>query len=111
MQDEKNEKKTLASYFTKKVVLGLSVIATLFAIIGGIWGFETHYATNKRVDKVEIAQAQEVKEVEIQLAGALENTQHKLDARYWQFMYEVFSKEALEIKRQMRRYRLSSLAA
>lgn len=55
MQDEKNEKKTLASYFTKKVVLGLSVIATLFAIIGGIWGFETHYATNKRVDKVEIA--------------------------------------------------------
>lgn len=98
------DKKTLASYFTKKVIVGLSVVASLFAIVGGIWGFETHYATNKRVDGVEVAHAEDISELEIQLAGALENTQHKMDVKYWQFMVNKFSEDALEIKRQMRRY-------
>lgn len=102
MPDE--NKKTFASYFTKKVVWGLSVIVALFSIVGGIWAFEAHYATNTRVDKVEIVHADDINGLEIRLAGALENTQHKLDVRYFQFMYDKLSNDLMELRRQMRRY-------
>lgn len=104
MPNKQNEKKTWTAYFTKKVITTISAVAAVFTLVGAIWGFETHYATNKRVDKVEIAQAEEVKDLEIQLAGALENTQHKLDVRYFQFMYDKLGQDLNEIRRQMRRY-------
>lgn len=94
----------IGEYFTKKVVVVLSAVATVFTIVAGIWGFETHYATNTRVDKVEIAHADDIKGVEIRLAGALENTQHKLDVRYFQFMYDKLGDDLNELRRQMRRY-------
>jgi ABC-type thiamine transport system substrate-binding protein len=94
----------VADYFTKKIIVGLSVVATILTIVGGIWAFETHYATNKRVDRVEIVHAEDMKQLDIELAGALENTQHKLDVRYFQFLHDKYTQDVLELKRQMRRY-------
>lgn len=31
--------------FLNKITLGLSVITTLFAIVGGIWAFDSHYVS------------------------------------------------------------------
>jgi len=98
------DKKTWTSYFTKKVIVVLSAVATVFAIVGGIWGFEVHYATNTRVDKVEVYAEKEVQNLEIKVAGALENQQYKSDVRYFQFMYDKLTNDLFELKRQMRRY-------
>lgn len=94
----------IAGYFTKKVIIVLSAVATVFTIVAGIWGFEAHYASNKRVDKVEIVHANDIKGMEVQLAGALENTQHKMNAKHFQFMYDTLTNSMFELKRQMRRY-------
>jgi hypothetical protein len=99
-----DDKKSLTSYFTKKVIIGLSVIATLFAIVAGIWGFETHYATNKRVDIVVSAHAKDLKQLETKISGTLERSQYKMDVRYFQFLHEQLARNMLEVKRQMRRY-------
>lgn len=104
MPEEEKEKKTWGSYFTKKVILILGAVATVLTIMGGIWGFEAHYATNKRVDTVVKSAEKDVNDLEIQLAGALQNQQYKSDAKYWQFMYERLLKDLTELKRQMRRY-------
>lgn len=104
MPDDEKEKKSWGSYFTKKVILILGAVATVLTIMGGIWGFEAHYATNKRVDKVVLSAEKDVEELEVQLAGALQNQQHKSDAKYWQFMVERLTKDLYEMKRQMRRY-------
>jgi len=102
MADE--TKKSWTSYFTKKVVAILAAVATVSTIVGAIWGFEAHYATNKRVDGVAIAAEKKVEDLEIQLAGAFENQQAKADAKYWQFMLERLMNDLTELKRQMRRY-------
>jgi len=104
MADEVQDKRSIASYFTKKVVVSLSAVATVLTIVAGIWAFEAHYATNSRVDGVAIAAEQKVEQLEIQLAGAFENQQHKSNAKYWQFMLERLMKDLSELKRQMRRY-------
>lgn len=104
MNNKRQGKKIWTYYFTKKVIVSLGVVATLLTIVGGIWAFENHYATNQRVDKVEMKSTEDVKELEIQIAGALENQQRKSDVRYWQFMYDKITNDIFELKRQMRRY-------
>ena len=94
----------IANYFKNKVVAGLSVIVTLFTIVAGIWTFNDHYASNKRVNFIEVAYAEDMKKVGQQLSKALENTQHKLDARYFQFLYDQYSQDAMDMRREMRRY-------
>ncbi len=98
------DKKPIGSYFTKKVVAVLSAFALVFTIVGGIWAFEAHYATNKRVDKVVVSASSEVQELEIQVASALERQQYKSDARYWQIEYDRIVSDLMELRRQIRRY-------
>lgn len=104
MAEEDINKKSIGSYFTKKVITTLAAVATVLTIIGGIWGFEAHYATNNRLNSVAMAAEKDVSQLEVQLAGALQNQQFKSDAKYWQFMYERLLKDVTELKRQMKRY-------
>lgn len=94
----------VAEYFKNKVVAGLSVIVTLFAIVAGIWSIDDHYATNKRVNLIEVAYAEDMKKIGEQLSKTLENTQHKLDARYFQFLHDKYTSDAMNMRREMRRY-------
>jgi len=98
------EKKSWTSYFTKKVIVSLSVVATILTIVGGIWAFEAHYATNSRVDHVVKMGEEKVVDLELQIAGALQNQQHKSDVRYWQFMYDKLTTDINNLRRQMARY-------
>jgi tRNA U34 5-carboxymethylaminomethyl modifying GTPase MnmE/TrmE len=104
MADEVQDKRSIASYFTKKVVVSLSAVATVLTIVAGIWAFEAHYATNKRVDKVEIRTVQEVIELEQKIANALENQQYKGDIRYFQFMLDKNRNDIYDIKKQMQTF-------
>jgi len=83
----------VTDYFTKKIVIGLSVITTLLAIIGGLWGFDSHYAS-----------AKDMNGLEIRVAEGFENTQNKLDVRFLQFMYDKLTQDMYDIKRQLSRY-------
>ena len=85
-----------------KTILG--IITAILVIIGAVWGFGFTFATNERVDKVEISSGKKVVDLEIQIAGALQNQQSKSDVRYWQFMYDKLTNDMYEMKRQMRRY-------
>jgi hypothetical protein len=85
-----------------KTILG--VITAILVIIGAVWTFGFTFATNERVDKVEITSGKKVVDLEIQIAGALQNQQSKSDVRYWQFMYDKLTNDMYEMKRQMRRY-------
>jgi len=98
------DKKSIGSYFTKKVITIMAALATVLTLVGGIWGFEAHYATNTRVNNVVLVAENDVDRLEVQLAGALQNQQYKSNAKYWQFMYERLIKDLTELKRQMRRY-------
>ena len=78
---------------SKKFALILGIITTLLTMIGSIWAFESHYATNKTVEKLEI-----------QIAGALENQQLKGDVRYFQFMMDKIMSDIFILKRQIEKY-------
>lgn len=80
------------TFWTKKVITGLSVIATLLAIVGGIWAFENHYATSE-----------DVKNLEVQLASALQNQQLKTDYKFYQFLYDKLQLDTFLMKKQMER--------
>ena len=99
-----DEKKGIASYFTKKVIAGLSALAALFAIVGGIWAFEVHYATNKRVDDVVLVAKSDIVNLETQVAGALKQQQIKSDIQFYSFMLEKLTQEKNAIRRQMNQY-------
>lgn len=84
------------SYFTKKVIIGLTSVATVLSIVAGIWAFESHYATNARVDK-------DLTSLEEAIAGALQNQQHKSDVRYFQFEYDRVNRDLQALRTQMQR--------
>lgn len=96
--------KSVAEYFTKKVVVSLSVIATVFSIVGGIWAFDSHYASDKRVDKIEISYAEEMDNMEKKVASALENTMHKFDVRYFQLLYDKINEDLKNTRKEIKRY-------
>jgi len=78
---------------SKKFTLILGIVATLLTMIGSIWAFESHYATNKTVEKLEI-----------NIASALQNQQYKGDVRYFQFMMDKVMSDIFILKRQIERY-------
>jgi len=73
-----------------KTILG--ILGTLMVLISGIWAFNSTFATNDRVD-----------EVEIEVAGAIQNQQIKNDYKFYQFLYDKLGVDMMEIKRQLRR--------
>ena len=94
-------KRSWTSYFTKKVIVVLSAVATVFTIVAGIWAFEAHYATNTRVDKVETVHKENLFKLEETIAGALENQQYKSDARFFQFELEKVQRDIADLRRKM----------
>ena len=77
--------------FTKKLLAALGVIVTILSLIGGIWAFDVHYATDEKVDNLEI-----------QIAGALQNVQIKSDYKFYQFMYDKLTQDMYRIRRLIR---------
>jgi len=84
------EKRTFGSYFTKKVITGLSVIATLSAIVGGIWAFESHYATHDDVESLEV-----------KVIGSMQNYQLKTDYKFYQFLYDKLQLDIFLMRKQL----------
>lgn len=101
MADEPQEKKSLTSYFTKKVIVTLGAVATVLTIVGGIWAFEAHYATNHRVDGVVKVAAKDVEDLEIQVASALQNQQLKSDIKFYQFMDDKLREDQYMIRKEL----------
>jgi len=81
--------------FSKKLITTIGVLVTLMTLIGGIWAFNNTFATNERVDK-------EVENIEIQVAGALQNQQIKSDYNFYLFLYDKLSQDMVDIQRQLR---------
>jgi hypothetical protein len=97
--------------FTKKLMTYIGVITAILSLIGGIWAFDAHYAKDEevtevkvRVAEVEIKAKENVEDLEIQIAGALQNQQMKSSVTFWQFQIEILENELKELRRQMRRY-------
>lgn len=90
--------------FTRKFLTTIGVITAILSLIGGIWAFDSHYATDERVTELKVETRENVEKVEIQFAGALLNQQQKSDVKFYQFMYDKLTQEKNEIRRQMRRY-------
>jgi hypothetical protein len=88
----------------KKISSILAVIVALFTIVGGVYTFADRYATNDRVDKVEVNHDKDLGKIEVELAGALEAVQNKIDVKHLQFMYDTINRDVYELKRQIRRY-------
>jgi len=82
--------------YKKSIVTASSVITAIFAIMGGLWAFENHYATNKKVNT-------EIKRVEFEVAGAIQNQSIKSSYRFLQFQYDKLTQDMMNIKRELRR--------
>jgi len=83
--------------YKKTIISAASIITAIFTILGGLWAFENHYATNKKVDI-------EIERVEIQVAGALQNQQIQNNYKFYQFMYNKLTQDMYDIRRQLRRF-------
>ena len=92
------------THFAKKLVISLGVVTTVLTIMGGIWAFEAHYATNERVNGVAYTAKENVEKLEFKIASVLDNQQYKSDVRYFQFMYDKLSNDLFQLKRQIEKY-------
>lgn len=90
--------------FTKKFLTYLGVITAILSLIGGIWAFDSHYATNEKVAEVEIRAKENVQDLEIQIAGALQNQQMKSNVQFYQMTYDALTRKLNELRREMKRY-------
>jgi hypothetical protein len=73
----------------------LGVIVAVLSLLGGLWAFEGHYATNKRVNG-------EIERVEIEVAGAIQSIQIKNDYKFYVFMYDKLTSDITSLRRRMR---------
>ena len=79
--------------FTKKLMTTIGVIVAILSLVGGIWAFESHYATKDNVN-----------DLEIHIAGALHNQQIKSDVQFYQVTQENLTRRLNDLRREMRRY-------
>jgi hypothetical protein len=93
--------------FTTKLKTTLAIAGSIIVLIGAVFAFSTTFATNERVDKVEITTERNVenkmKDFEEDVAGALQNQQIKSDYRFYQFQYDKILQDKMEVRRQLRR--------
>jgi len=94
--------------FTKKVITIISAITTVLGLVAAIWVFDGHYETKAAVaEKITLTKEftnHKIEEVEIVVAGAIQNQEIKSDYKFMQFMYDKLTSEMYNLKRQMRRY-------
>jgi len=93
--------------FTNNLKTWIGIAVGLITIIGAIWLVGNTFATNDRVDKVEVITEKnintKIEAFEVEVAGALQNQQIKSDYQFYQFLYDRLTQEMLETKRQLRR--------
>lgn len=82
--------------YKKSIVTASSVIIAIFSLLGGLWAFENHYATNKTVTT-------EIKRVEFEVAGAIQTQSIKSSYQFLQFQYDKLTQDMMNIKRELRR--------
>lgn len=82
----------------------LGVITAILSLIGGIWAFDSHYAKSEEVADLKIEAEENVNDLEIQIAGVLQNQQSKGEVRFWNLQLQIIDNELKELRRQMRRY-------
>lgn len=89
--------------YKKIIISAASIITAIFAIIGGLWAFDNHYAKSVQVTKLEIQVVQSLKQYNTQQQRSQQVYQYKNDYRFYQFMYDKLTQEMYSIKRQLRR--------
>jgi hypothetical protein len=83
--------------FTKKFLTSISVITAVIGLLVALWMFDGHYETKA-------AAVEKIEQVEIVVAGAIQNQEIKSDYKFMQFIYDKLTTEMYNLKRQMRRY-------
>ena len=89
--------------YKKLIVTASSIITAIFAILGGLWAFDAHYATSMEVAELEVQVVESLKQYNVQQQQAQTIYQMKTDYKFYQFMYDKLTQDMYEIKRQLRR--------
>ena len=87
----------------KTIYGGLTVVVTIFAILGGMWGFEDRYAKSVEVAELEVQVVQSLKQYNQQQTKAQQTYEYKNEYKFYQFLYDKLGRDLLEIRRQLRR--------
>ncbi len=77
--------------YKKSIVTASSIILAVFALLGGLWKFNDHYATNIKVNH-------EIERVEFEVAGAIQNQSVKSTYQFLQFQYDMLTPDMMNIK-------------
>ena len=89
--------------FTNNLKTWIGIATGLITIVAAVWVVGNTFATNNRVDKVEVVTEQKLESFEVEVAGALQNQQYKNNYNFYQFQHDKLVQEKMEIKRQLRR--------
>ena len=88
---------------TRKKFIGLlSVIATIFAVLGGFWGFEDRYAKSADVKELEVQVVKTLKEFSQQQMQIQQTYEYKNDYKFYQFQYDKLGNDLINLRREMR---------
>ena len=82
--------------YKKAIVTASTIIIAIFSLLGGLWAFEKHYATNRTVET-------EIERVEFEVAGAIQTQSIKSSYQFLQFQYDKLTQDMMYIRRQLRR--------
>lgn len=89
--------------YKKIIISAASIITAMFALMGGLWAFDTHYAKSIEVAELEVQVVESLKQYNIQQQQAQTVYQMKTDYKFYQFIYNKLTQDMYEIKRQLRR--------
>jgi hypothetical protein len=100
--------------FTNNLKTWIGIATGLITIIAAVWVVGSTFATNNRVDKVEVVTERniniKIEKLGVEVAGALQiqnkaiqTQQLKNNYNFYQFQHDKLVQEKMEIKRQLRR--------
>lgn len=87
----------------KTIVTSLGVIATILAILGGLWAFEDRYAKSAEVKELEVQVVESLQQFNEQQTKIIQTNEYKNQYRFYQFLYDKLGQDLLEIRRILRR--------
>lgn len=93
--------------FSNNLKTWIGIATGLITIVAAVWVVGNTFATNNRVDKVEVVTERnintKIEELEVEVAGAIQTQQYKNNYNFYQFQHDKLVQEKMEIKRQLRR--------
>jgi len=89
--------------YKKIIISAVSIITAIFAILGGLWKFDVHYATSMEVAELEVQVVESLRQYNTQQQQVQTTYQLKTDYKFYQFMYDKYTGDMLEIRRLLRR--------